>query len=96
MSKKRPDFYVENKTYAVSRAKRKGKKKKGIEEKRFISVTSIVLDSNKRYLGKHYLQGFIPVEDFQNSYEEKIVLLNFILNEKGWCVANYSVFSFLQ
>ena len=31
LSKKRPDFYVENKTYAVSRAKRKGKKKKGIE-----------------------------------------------------------------
>ena len=79
LSKKRPDFYVENKTYAVSRAKRKGKKKKGIEEKRFISVTSIVLDSNKRYLGKHYLQGFIPVEDFQNSYE---AILLYALSKK--------------
>ena len=56
LSKKRPDFYVENKTYAVSRAKRKGKKKKGIEEKRFISVTSIVLDSNKRYSGGIFRQ----------------------------------------
>ena len=69
LTKKRPDFYVENKSYAVSRDQRKGKKKKGAEEKKFISVKSIVLDSNKRYLGKHYLQGFIPVEDFQISYE---------------------------
>lgn len=79
LTKKRPDFYVENKSYAVSRDQRKGKKKKGAEEKKFISVKSIVLDSNKRYLGKHYLQGFIPVEDFQISYE---AILLYALSKK--------------
>lgn len=69
LTKKRPDFYVEIKSYAVSRDKRKGKKKKGAEEKKFISVKSIVLDSKKRYLGNHYLHSFIPVKNFLYSYE---------------------------
>ena len=69
LTKKRPYFYVENKSYTVIRDKRKDKKKKGTEEKRFISATSIVLDSNKCYLGNHYLHSFIPVKNFLYSYE---------------------------
>lgn len=79
LAKKRPDFYVENKSYAVRSAKKKGKKKKRNEEKRFISATSIVLDSNKHYLGCHYLYGFIPIENFQYSSE---AILLYALSKK--------------
>ena len=58
---------------------RKDKKKKGTEEKRFISATSIVLDSNKCYLGNHYLHSFIPVKNFLYSYE---AILLYALSQK--------------
>ena len=79
LTKKRPYFYVENKSYTVIRDKRKDKKKKGTEEKRFISATSIVLDSNKCYLGNHYLHSFIPVKNFLYSYE---AILLYALSQK--------------